>query len=180
MAAAKGGEPPKFDGGGIPLHDRVRDEMYRIYCEGECRIPFDGRMINCLDETAEAMFREGRDAFNELNLSSEPLIAMGNNTLIFPWCGDRVANTLAAMFTMSGRPAYAYAGIIEVEHISPQEASRALLEFVIPDGSVLAEQIPDKQDGKFDHFVPESLLCHEYGESLFDVPATRKWIDHFK
>ncbi|MCX2534651.1 hypothetical protein OQ486_14415, partial [Plesiomonas shigelloides] len=35
---AKGGEPPKFGGSGMDIHDVVRQDMFSLYCDGDYRI----------------------------------------------------------------------------------------------------------------------------------------------
>lgn len=177
---AKGGMPPRFGGGGIQVHDRVRQEMYNVLCEGDGQIQFEGQRVRCLDERAQAMFLEGRSTFEEFDLMHQPVIENGANSLIFPWLGDRVANTIATLFQINNINATAYHGIVDVEGITPAEVAKFLLTTEMPSGAQLASIIPDKEISKYDFLVPEQLLCHEYGESAFDVTAAQAWIDQFR
>ena len=65
VTSTKGGSPPKFGGGGMTVHDRVRQEMFSIYQTGDYRIEVSGQKIDFLDSMAKRLFEEGTHFFRE-------------------------------------------------------------------------------------------------------------------
>ncbi|WP_221801968.1 DEAD/DEAH box helicase [Oceanobacter mangrovi] len=127
---AKGGQPPKFGGAGMGIHDVVRQEMLSIYRDGDYRISVGANKVDFLDDTARNLFAEGQGLFNQLNLGSESVLQQGENVCVFPWLGDKVVNTLVAMLTRMGYQASAFAGVIEIEKADAKKVGDSLFSLL--------------------------------------------------
>ena len=176
---AKGGEPPKFGGSGMGIHDVVRQEMFSIYRDGDYRIAAGGSKMDFLDDMARDLFAEGLGLFNDLNIDSEPVVQQGQYVYVFPWLGDKVVNTLVALLTRQGYQACAFAGVIEIEKADAKQVRNDLLSLLdgqLPSATELAALVPEKEIEKYDEYLPEALLEEGYGRRAFDVDAALCWV----
>lgn len=180
---AKGGEPPRFGGSGMGIHDVVRQEMFSIYREGDYRIVAGSSKADFLDDIARDLFAEGLGIFNDLNLDSEPVIQHGQDIYVFPWLGDKVVNTLVILLTRQGYNARAFAGVIEIEKADAKQVRNDLLSLLdgqLPTATELASLVPKKEIEKYDEYLPEVLLAEGYGRRAFDVNAAIGWVGKVK
>ncbi len=51
---------------------------------------------------AKRLVQEGRDSFARYGLAAQRILDHGRETIIFPWRGDRVLNTLSVMLLAEG------------------------------------------------------------------------------
>ena len=175
----KGGKPPKFGGEGMSIHDKVRQEMFKILSEGDYRISVGNQKIDFIDTKAKALFGEAIDYFNLSNLKSISIRQHGNSTCIFTWMGDKVVNTIVALLTQKGFVAGAYAGVIEVEKSNAESivsCIKGLSKQCASSNTELAKLVVEKKIEKYDEFLPEELLNVGYGYRAFDVEATNIWL----
>jgi ATP-dependent helicase Lhr and Lhr-like helicase len=176
---AKGGQPPKFGGAGMGVHDAVRQEMLSIYRDGDYRISVGANKVDFLDDTARKLFVEGQSLFNQLNLGGESVLQQGENVCIFPWLGDKVVNTLVAMLTRMGYQASAFAGVIEIEKTDAKKVRDSLFSLLddeLPLAIELASMVPEKMIEKYDEYLPEALLDEGFGRRAFDIDGALLWI----
>jgi len=175
----KGGKPPDFCGEGMNIHNRIREEMLRIYSKGDYRIYVDDKAIDFLNEEARNLFTEGLYYFRKLELEKNWIIQEGENVYIFSWMGDKIVNTLVMILVQAKYKATRLAGIIEVEKVEINEIINYLKKFLkmkAPTNKDLAKDIKDKYTEKYDDWLPENLLTEGYGRKVFDVEATIKWL----
>lgn len=175
----KGGKPPKFGGEGMSIHNKVRQEMFKILCEGDYRISVGNHKVDFIDGKAKELFDEAVDYFNHANLKQISIIQHGNSTCIFTWMGDKVINTLVALLTQKGFEAGAYAGVIEVEKSDVNSIEACLTELSqqgFSSNTELAELVIEKKIEKYDEFLPDELLNVGYGCRAFDIEETLSWI----
>ena len=99
VTATKGGKPPKFNGSGMSIHDRVRQEMLSIYRNGDYRIEVGNQKIDFVDNLGRQLFQEGAYFFKEANLEYQPIYQNGKHCYIFSWMGDKVVNTLVFLYS---------------------------------------------------------------------------------
>ncbi|MGB5854896.1 MAG: DEAD/DEAH box helicase [Oceanisphaera sp.] len=180
---AKGGEPPKFGGSGMGIHDVVRQEMFSIYREGDYRITAGASKVDFLDDMARDLFAEGQGLFNDLNLDNEPVIQQGNNVYVLPWLGDKVVNTLVVLLAKLGYKTSAFAGVIEIEKADAKQVRKDLLSLLdsqLPSAKELAALVPEKDIEKYDKYLPEALLEEGYGRRAFDIYTSTDWIKKIK
>lgn len=176
---SKAGRPPPFGGDSMTVHNYVRQEMLRIYLEGDYRIEMGGRKIEFMDSTAKILFSEGLNSFQKLNLRDSRIINHDGNTYIVPWMGDKVVNTLKLFLIGQGYDASCRAGVVEIEGADSLDVIRSLKTFSgknKPSNTGLAKLVKNKQTEKYDHLLPEGLLNEGYGAKFFNVDQTNDWI----
>ena len=179
VVPTKGGNPPKFGGDGMSVHDHVRQKMLRIYLEGEHRIESGGERREFMDGTARKLFSEGLRFFRDTGLANKRVIGLGKDVYLIPWMGDKIVNTLSVLLVMGGYKADKFAGIIEVEKAESLDVSRHLKSFSKgnrPTNAELAKLVENKETQKYDHLLPEELLNEDYGARAFDIDGTVVWI----
>ena len=180
VQATKGGKPPTFGGTGPGLHDMIREEMQRIYREGDYRIETSQGSIDFADASAWALFEQGVAFFNEAGLDTNPVIKHNREILVVTWRGDKLVNTLTAALVMNGFRASNYAGVIEIIETTRDsvfECLETLRDDGMPNETVLAEIVPEKLVEKYDELLPESLLTEGYGRRFFDSAAAECWLN---
>lgn len=179
VEATKGGQPPQFSGGGMSVHDVVRQEMLAIYKENDYRIAIGSKRVDYADATARSLFTEGCNNFKRYNLQNSYFISDGQRSYVLPWMGDKVVNTITALLMRSGFKASSFAGVIEIEHASLSSVQHALKEMQLsglPSEYELAADVPEKYLDKYDNYLPESLLTKGYGAKAYDIEGTLVWL----
>jgi ATP-dependent Lhr-like helicase len=177
---AKGGKPPSFGGGGMSIHDIVRQEMLKILIEGEYRISVGDHKVDFIDNAAKELFQESVTYFKGAKLDQDVIFNDGNHTYIFTWKGDKVVNTLSALLNQKKFVVGAYAGVIEVSGASVDEVRNALRDLknsTLPSEFDLASLVPEKSIEKYDDQLPEDLLSLGYGMKVFDIKGATEWLN---
>lgn len=160
VARAAAGRVPKFSGAGGLIHDKIRQEMYRIYSSEETPA--------FLDRIAIDLLFEGRENFFRLGLNNSHLVRDGKQTLLFCWMGSQVVNTICLLIRAQGLEVGVNGVTIVVQDISPESLMKhlaSLVELGPADAVKLAEVVEDKINEKHDHFLSEELLCCNYASS---------------
>lgn len=181
VEATKGGQPPQFSGGGMSVHDVVRQEMLAIYKENDYRIAIGSKRVDYADATARSLFAEGCNNFKRYNLQNSHFISDGQRSYVLPWMGDKVVNTITALLMRSSFKASSFSGVIEIEHASLSSVQHALKEMQLsglPSASELAANVPEKYLDKYDDYLPESLLTKGYGAKAYDIEGTQIWLQN--
>ncbi|MBA0213266.1 DEAD/DEAH box helicase [Pectobacterium brasiliense] len=179
VEATKGGQPPQFSGGGMSVHDVVRQEMLAIYRENDYRIAIGSKRVDYADATARSLFAEGCDSFKRFNLQNSHFISDGQRSYVLPWMGDKVVNTITALLICSSFKASSFAGVIEIDDASVPTVQHALKQMLfsgLPSESELAADVPEKYLDKYDDYLPESLLAKGYGAKAYDIEGTQIWL----
>lgn len=179
VEATKGGQPPQFSGGGMAVHDVVRQEMLAIYRENDYRIKIGSKRVDYADATARSLFAEGCDSFKRFNLQNSHFISDGQHSYVLPWMGDKVVNTITALLMRSSFKASSFSGVIEIDDASVSSVQHALKEIQLsglPSESELAADVPEKYLDKYDDYLPESLLAKGYGAKAYDIEGAQIWL----
>ncbi|MBW1253709.1 DEAD/DEAH box helicase [Pantoea allii] len=179
VEATKGGRPPQFSGGGMSVHDAVRQEMLAIYRESDYRIAIGSKRVDYADAAARNLFAEGCSNFLRYNLQNEYFITSGQHCYLIPWMGDKVVNTITALLIRCGFKANSFVGVIEIDDASVatvQQALKKMLLSGLPSAFDLAKDVPEKYLDKYDEYLPESLLAKGFGEKAYDIEGTRIWL----
>jgi ATP-dependent Lhr-like helicase len=167
LTRAKGGRPPEFTGSGAEIADGIRQKMRALY---------QNTIVPAyLSATSQRLLSEGRTAFHRLRLDRSPLYAYGNHTILFPWRGDLIMNTLAVALKREGLEVSEDGVAIECKDTSPESLLRILTRLASspePDPCSLANDVLVKQQDKHDQYLGESLLTEAYAARSLDVPAT--------
>jgi ATP-dependent helicase Lhr and Lhr-like helicase len=166
VAPAETGKLPKFSGGGAQVHDRIRQEMYRVYCSST--VPA------FLDSVGQRLLSEARLNFERFNLNRQPLLEDVKHTLLFCWQGDIVLNTLIVQLQARGLKACREDLAIAVKKTSAQELWMHIGELVDEgpaDAVALAATVANKLNEKHDLFLSEELRCLNYATSYLAPQA---------
>ncbi len=164
---AAAGRVPYFGGEPGQIHDRIRQEMYRLYNTEEMPI--------FLDAIAADLLQEARSNFSGYGLDETNILSNGSDTLLFPWQGSLVMNTLFVLFLANGWEVQQDAIALTITGVSAREIVRHLrkLSQAAPPAPIeLAATVRNKVNEKHDQFLTEELLCQNYAASYLDVPKT--------
>jgi ATP-dependent helicase Lhr and Lhr-like helicase len=161
------GQPPTFPGSGGEVADLVRRTMYALYLSDE--VP------RYLDATARDLLHEGRAAFRRFGHANQRIFGWGNETLIFPWRGDRIMNTLLVTLASRGLHAGQDGVCITVKGTTPTRLRVLVRELAAappPDPVALAGTVRVKVRDKYDRYLGDDLLNLAYAARALDVPAS--------
>jgi ATP-dependent Lhr-like helicase len=164
VVPASGGRPEFAGGGGPPVADEVRRRMRDLYLS--TRVP------PWLDHEAVRLLDEGRAAFARYELDHIAIVERGRETLILPWRGDKIMNTLAVLLQSAEVPVEQDGVALTVPGCSPTQLRALFTDLAArpePDPNELAAKVPVKQLDKHDHLLGEPLLASSYAARLLDV-----------
>ncbi len=159
-----GGKPPKFGGDGQMIHDRVRQEMQRVYLQKIIPV--------YLDAPAKTNFAEGIEYFYALNLDKKQALQIGNTVYILLWRGDQIVNTVNALLRQAGLAANCYGGLIDIGNCTLEkfyEAVESILQNNAFSAEELATHIPNTMVEKYDFLLPKTIRELSYAKKFFDV-----------
>lgn len=165
------GNAPEFPStGAARVHDRVRAMMEELYV-GEVVPPY-------LDEKAQILLAEGRSMFAQLELHRRDVVGWGRESVIFPWRGDRVLETLRVALHHAGVEADREGPAIVAD--APEDLVRRVLDGLAatapPDPLDLAATVPDKREEKWDDVLSPALLDQAYAARALDVGGAWEWL----
>ena len=166
LTAAEAGKPPVFPGTGGEIADEVRRGMFRLYRSSD--VP------RYLDPTARTLLAEGRAAFHGSGHATRRIFARDAETLLFPWRGDRIMNTLAAVLGRSGLAVGQDGLAITIGNCSPARLLDVITDLAgrpAPDPVAIAATVRAKQHDKYDRYLGEELLNLGYAARALDVPG---------
>jgi ATP-dependent Lhr-like helicase len=166
LTRSGGGRPPAFYGGGAEVADQVRKRM-RVFYESDT-VPI------YLDATAQALLDEGRRNFARLRLAERLLVPWGDDTVILPWRGDIVLNTvLVALNNLGLRVAKDGVGltVAGAQPATVVAAARELVDRGEMDAAKLADDVSNKRCDKYDQYLSDHLLTLAYASRSLDVPG---------
>lgn len=165
LAPARGGRPPAFPGTAAPIADEVRRRMRSLYQSDV--VPA------YLDSTAQRLLDEGRAAFRRRSLDVQPLVPWGRDTVVLPWRGDRIMNTVSVVLQVHGVEVGQDGAGLTVRRTTANalwELIRELADTPPPDPHALAASVVNKAADKHDHYLSEPLLTAAYASRSLDVP----------
>jgi ATP-dependent Lhr-like helicase len=166
LTAAETGRPPVFPGTGGEVADEVRRTMRHVY-RSTAIPPY-------LDATARTLLVEGRSAFHAAGHATHRIFARGQETLLFPWRGDRIMNTLTVVLAGHGLQVGQDGLAITVGHRSPADVVGLIRELAAgapPDPVALANTVRAKTHDKYDRYLSDELLDAAYAARALDVPG---------
>ncbi|MNU46582.1 ATP-dependent RNA helicase DbpA [compost metagenome] len=162
-----GGRPPRFAGAAIAPSSLVVETMRGLYA-GEVPLP----QVR-LDPTAQRLVTESREAFAQLDLATNPVLAHDDDVLLFPWAGSRVQGTLIAalrQFGLSAAPANIAVVVIQAKPDVVREALRKIGAGAgMPSVEDLARSIKVLRLDKHDRRLGPYLQRRNYASARFDI-----------
>ena len=157
------GRAPMFGGTGAWVHDRVREEMRRVYTDTEAPGFLDGQAFDLL--------AEGRENFRRMGFDRSSVIQDGKDAVVFCWAGDLAANTLMLQLWLRGFKVAREDLALTVENASTADIRRHLRQLAEAGrGNVqlLAAQVRNKEHEKYDHFLTQNLQALDYASRFLD------------
>lgn len=170
LKKSSGGRPPKFGGNTQMIHSMVRQEMLDIYLKNI--------MPSYLDKNAKTFFEEGVRSFQLLKLNKENIIQHGNTVHIFPWLGDQITYTIAAILRNEGLSADCFGSIIDISNCSLSSFETTvnnILRKSKPNSLDLTNAIPNTIIEKHDSLLPKELRNLNYAARFFDTDGAWNW-----
>jgi ATP-dependent Lhr-like helicase len=167
LTSSGDGQPPTFPGSGGEVADEVRRTMRALYQSEE--IP------RYLDSTAQALLREGREVFRRFGHADHAIFGWENETLLFPWRGDRIMNTLLVTLASQGLDVGQDGVCLTVKGTTPTRLWTLIQELAAaspPDALALADIVRTKTRDKYDRYLGEDLLNLAYAARAIDIRAT--------
>jgi ATP-dependent Lhr-like helicase len=161
---SRGGKLPYFAGaGGSDIHPRVREEMRRVL--------FDMGIPRYLDSHAAELLRRGRAAAREAGLAERAFVAVGRDTVWFPWVGSRIQRTLAGLCRFAGLEVCEDEFALTFAKVDEPAVRGALASLLQRHPSVLelAATFPVKAQAKYDSFLSEELQTRLFAHNALDL-----------
>jgi ATP-dependent Lhr-like helicase len=163
LTRAGGGRAPSFTSDGPTVDDRVRQQMHHVLASTDVPI--------YLDATARTLLAQARAAFAEYDLDRHAVFGTEKQSVVLPWCGDVVMDTLALVFTRYGLKATAE-GLSVTVAANPKQtlsAIRALAAQQPPAAIELAALVKFKERDKHDRYLDEPLLTESFAAASVNV-----------
>ncbi|MEN4749892.1 DEAD/DEAH box helicase [Pseudomonas sp. Ps21-P2] len=159
VTAARGGQPPQFDGLGAMVHDHVREEMRAVLTE-TTPCPF-------IDSKAQELLSEARKSFRSLGLLNEFTYGSDSKTHLLTWLGDQTNDALVLMFHHVGMACESSGLALSVggSQKNVAEALAKIAELDPDDIESLLEGVENLIKEKWDWALPRSLLMKSYASS---------------
>ncbi|HEX2833209.1 MAG TPA: DEAD/DEAH box helicase [Thermoanaerobaculia bacterium] len=170
LVPSAGGRVPLFKGGSGPaVHDRVRQEMFAIYCAEETP--------SYLDKVASELLHEGRENFRRLALERTNFISCGDGAAYFPWYGSVAMNTLVQQLRQQGIAVSIEGPALVAEDVSIEVLREAVLacEAIRPvDTIALLADVETLVEEKWDAVLDDATLRASYASrNLTANPVSR-------
>ena len=160
---APAGRVPIFPAGeGMPLHDRLVEEMRSVY---ESDVP-----CGFLDTQGKMLLHEGREAYRALHLNRKALLSMGSDVFFFFWRGTRATQTLRLALACHDIQTDVYSVGLHAEHCELSKFEQALGRVVEkpPSPAQLAAQVQPLRRHKYDDHIPDDMLRDAYAQTQVD------------
>jgi len=173
VTAAKGGQPPQFEGLGARIHDHVRDEMRTVLTE-TAPCPF-------IDSKAQELLGEARKSFRSLGLAEQSTYGSDSKTHLLTWRGDYTNDALVLMFNHVGLTCE-NSGLALSLSGSQKDVADALMrvaELDPDDIEALLAGVENLIKEKWDWALPRSLLMKSYASSQLDFAGAVEFAKQF-
>ena len=100
------------------------------------------------------------------------MIGHEEDSIVFLWAGDQIANTLLVHLQSLGYTGLSFSVGLLIEDIAPSVLSRRLAELaasVPPDPEVLADSVPNTSIDRYDCLLPQDLRSQNYASARLDT-----------
>lgn len=173
VTAAKGGQPPQFDGMGAMVHDQVRGEMRAVLTE-TAPCPF-------IDSKAQELLREARKSFSSLGLADNFTYGSDSKTHLVTWRGDQTNDALVLMFNHVGMSCESSGLALSIggSQKNVADALAKIAELDPDDIEALLEGVENLIREKWDWTLPRSLLMKSYASSQLNFKGAVEFAKFF-
>ncbi len=174
LKPANAGQPPITLGGGLPVHDRVRQEM-RLVLAGTDVPPW-------LDDTARAVLADARRQYVHLRLAQTALITEKRTVCLFLWLGDATQDALEHLLKAQGLSAENVGMCVKVSGTCEADVGDALATIAAAPLPALTD-ILKRQDcrgvEKWDWTLSDRLFFDSYASRQLNLKAAHAWAGTF-
>lgn len=168
LIAASRGELPRTGGTGMPVHDRVREEMRTVLAETD--------YPEWLDSVAREVLAAARRHYGKLNLAEMALIAEGRTVYLFAWRGDATQDALAWLLRSHGLAAENCGISVSVRGATETEVGDALAAIAtapLPDPADILRRQEIRTPEKWDWALPDRLFFDGFASRRLNLAAAR-------
>ncbi|MGB3304877.1 MAG: DEAD/DEAH box helicase [Thermomicrobiales bacterium] len=169
LAPSGGGRAARFGGGRAEIADGIRRKMQELYERDDVPV--------FLDKIARRLLKEGRAKYRLHRLTERSAIDWDGDTLLFPWRGDRIMNTLAMLLLREGVNV-SLEGVALICRDESAARVRKILRQIgsrpLPDALTLAANAHGKERDKYDQYLSEELLTASCAARDLDLPGARE------
>ncbi len=164
VKAAPAGRVPLFPAQeGMPLHDRLVQEMRDVY-ENGTSYPF-------LDLVGKTLLQEGRDAYRTLGLHSRQLVNVGDDIHLFVWRGTKATETLRLALASHDIRSEAYSIGLHAKYCELEKFESALFRILQspPTAHDVAAFAEPLRRQKYDPYLPDAMLRDAFARTAVDL-----------
>ena len=170
LIPASAGNLPKTGGSGMPVHDRVRQEMHMLLSEAD--------YPDWLDVNACKALASARRRYDELNLAETDLIAEGHALHLFAWRGDATQDALVCLLRAHGVAAENTGICMQIRGTTVTKLRDVL-------AAIQAAPLPEPKDvlqrqaigtpEKWDWALPDRLFFDSFASRRLNLAAAREF-----
>ena len=167
---ASTGKLPKTGGSGMPVHDRIREEMRALLTETD--IP------EWLDAKACEVLTEARRHYAALRLAELALIMEGRTAYLFAWRGDATQDALVWLLRAQGLTAENTGICVKIRGTTAIRVGDALAEIAdapVPAPSDVLKRQEIRSPEKWDWALPDRLFFDSFASRRLNLEAARNF-----
>jgi ATP-dependent Lhr-like helicase len=157
LATSSMGKLPRTQGGGLPVHRRVREEMRTVLASSEHPA--------WLDATAQSLLMDAQRQYKALQLEDRRYVVEGDAVYLFLWQGDQLQDALAVLLRSVGLDAKNTGICIEISHSTRELIERRLLDISekpCPAANAIIQRKSVSDAEKWDWVLPDDLFLTSY------------------
>ena len=157
LAVSGMGRLPGTGGSGLPVHQRVRQQMREVLAGSE--------QPSWLDATARSLLRDAQRQYMALNLQEKNYAVEGKTVYLFLWESDQVQSSVAALLMREGLEAKNFGMGVEVAHTNLDLVVEALSKVdgqPCPSPEKVIQRRDVRNPEKWDWVLPDDLFLASY------------------
>jgi ATP-dependent Lhr-like helicase len=174
LTVASVGKLPKTNGVGIPVYDRVREEMRILLTETDTPEWLDGK--------ARDVLAAARCHYSVLRLHERALLVEGRTVYLFSWRGDATQDALACLLRGVGLQAENIGMCLRVNGTTETHVGDALVDIAtspLPDPADLLKRQELGTPEKWDWALPDRLFFDSFASRRLDLRAAHELASRF-
>jgi ATP-dependent Lhr-like helicase len=162
------GKLPKTGGSGMPVHDRIREEMHTLLAETDAP--------EWLDATACEVLAKARRHYAALRLTETNLILEGRTAYLFAWRGDATQDALVWLLRAQGLTAENIGICVRIRGTTAIRVGDALAAIAAAPLPAPADVLKRHEIGtpeKWDWALPDRLFFDSFASRRLNLAAAR-------
>jgi len=166
LVASGMGKLPRTGGNGLPVHERVRQQMRQVLAASD--VP------DWLDATARSLLLDAQRQYQLLRLDEQWCVVDGTAIYLFLWQGDLVQDALAVLLRHQGLAASSAGVCIRVTNTIFETVAAVLSQIgqqrcPMPNQLLIRRDIHDLE--KWDRVLPDDLFFESYASRALALQA---------